>query len=348
MKFVRIVELTSPYTVGDDIADVQKVLKVKVDGIYGPITADAVTEYRKNNGLPEGNFIDKLFWNKMFPTARETLLVMDPYMRGDDVLECQKHLRDMGLLPDTELDGLYGPITEAAVKEAQKKGNLAVDGICGPQTWTYFVNYVPSNPIDNDVFAIQTRLHEWGFGGYVGSIDGKYGPKTTNGVREFQKAVGLVIDGECGIKTREALAEDVIVPTRAKELFVCGCDKAYCDGYAGYASDSLGLSLAALIMLERYQAACYANFGAGAKVHITSERVGVRKTGGNRCKTWNSKVGGASGSQHMYHCAFDYYVDGVSASKAQALADKINPYGGCSLKYSGNGHIDTRGHRSRW
>lgn len=48
--------------------------------------------------------------------------------RGNDVVTLQKKL---SLYPD----GIFGPITEEAVKVFQKNNGLVVDGIVGPKTW---------------------------------------------------------------------------------------------------------------------------------------------------------------------------------------------------------------------
>lgn len=52
---------------------------------------------------------------------------------GDDVKTLQKMLNNNGYSLD--VDGNFGPKTQAAVKEYQKKNNLAVDGIVGKNTW---------------------------------------------------------------------------------------------------------------------------------------------------------------------------------------------------------------------
>lgn len=48
--------------------------------------------------------------------------------RGDDVKTLQ---RKLNLIPD----GIFGPLTEEAVREFQKSHGLTADGIAGPKTW---------------------------------------------------------------------------------------------------------------------------------------------------------------------------------------------------------------------
>lgn len=53
------------------------------------------------------------------------------------------------------------------------------------------------------VRTVQTRLKNWGY--YTGSVDGIYGPITTQAVRYFQSRNNLVVDGIIGSKTAAAL-----------------------------------------------------------------------------------------------------------------------------------------------
>ena len=50
-----------------------------------------------------------------------------------------------------------------------------------------------------EVTNIQTRLKSWGY--YSGSIDGIYGWRTANAVKEFQRKNGLTADGISGPAT---------------------------------------------------------------------------------------------------------------------------------------------------
>ncbi len=44
-------------------------------------------------------------------------------------------VEDLQALLGVEADGLFGPRTEAALKERQRSLDLVADGICGPKTW---------------------------------------------------------------------------------------------------------------------------------------------------------------------------------------------------------------------
>ncbi|MGW6903671.1 peptidoglycan-binding protein [Streptomyces sp. NPDC054940] len=53
---------------------------------------------------------------------------------GPEVAEAQCLLRRSGVSPG-EIDGIFGPVTERAVRQMQKRSGLVVDGIVGPHTW---------------------------------------------------------------------------------------------------------------------------------------------------------------------------------------------------------------------
>ncbi len=58
--------------------------------------------------------------------------VSHPYV-GDDVVELQQRLLDMGFDPG-RCDGIFGRRTDAAMREFQRNVGLAPDGTCGPTT----------------------------------------------------------------------------------------------------------------------------------------------------------------------------------------------------------------------
>ena len=64
---------------------------------------------------------------------RSLYLQQPPLMRGDDVAALQARLTEMGFHCG-RVDGIFGLMTEAAVKEFQKSVGVVVDGKCGPAT----------------------------------------------------------------------------------------------------------------------------------------------------------------------------------------------------------------------
>jgi chitosanase len=65
--------------------------------------------------------------------AEERLLFLrTPYMRGEDVRAVQQTLKNDGF--EIEVDGIWGPGTDKAVRTFQQRVGLTVDGIAGPAT----------------------------------------------------------------------------------------------------------------------------------------------------------------------------------------------------------------------
>jgi transcriptional regulator with XRE-family HTH domain len=60
--------------------------------------------------------------------------VLDDGQAGPEVAEAQCLLRRAGFSPGG-IDGIFGPLTEHAVEQVQRRAGLVVDGIIGPHTW---------------------------------------------------------------------------------------------------------------------------------------------------------------------------------------------------------------------
>jgi len=70
--------------------------------------------------------------------------------RGDPVIKLQRELVKLNLLHSSEVDGVFGGITKAAVKQFQTSVGLSADGIVGNQTWAKLLKTeslgIPSQP----------------------------------------------------------------------------------------------------------------------------------------------------------------------------------------------------------
>jgi N-acetylmuramoyl-L-alanine amidase len=64
---------------------------------------------------------------------------------GDDVVDLQRRLRSFGVGP---IDGIFGELTEAALREFQRRMGLPPDGTCGPATFKALANRDPDASSD--------------------------------------------------------------------------------------------------------------------------------------------------------------------------------------------------------
>jgi peptidoglycan hydrolase-like protein with peptidoglycan-binding domain len=127
---------------------------------------------------------------------------------GEVVQRLQRALRrtpNLGL----EVDGVFGPVTENAVKGFQQGAGLLVDGIVGPQTWAKLPSGAPMPVLHQGstgavVSSLQQILSNGASGQWntsPGAIDGKFGPATAASVKEFQQWGGVAADGKVGERT---------------------------------------------------------------------------------------------------------------------------------------------------
>ncbi len=214
-------------------------------GYYDSDTVAGVKAFQKANGLKETGKVGSTLRRYLWPTTinneeQDDHQYMgtpdDPYqdrtlrqgMYGQDVAAMQMKLKSAGYLLGNA-DGIFGPVTKAAVLAFQKDCNLKQDGIVGPQTWALINSLQVSNaeqtvvdPSSASVGAYTTKLRKGSYGaqvtklqqqliqlGYLpaGEDDGKYGTKTAYAVMCFQKDQGISVDGVAGPQTFSRLNE---------------------------------------------------------------------------------------------------------------------------------------------
>lgn len=66
--------------------------------------------------------------------GKRLLFLTEPRLNGEDVRELQRVLKAWYPFLNVTVDGWFGPDTERAVKECQRRAGLAQDGVVGPAT----------------------------------------------------------------------------------------------------------------------------------------------------------------------------------------------------------------------
>jgi peptidoglycan hydrolase-like protein with peptidoglycan-binding domain len=141
---------------------------------------------------------------------------------GPEVTLCQQLLQARGYSPGA-IDGLFGPLTKAAVVHYQVDRSaapppphvhlgfnlpLVVDGIVGNNTWGRLdpPQIQKNSPQHNYVRLCQLILKSFAVPAFdPGPADGIFGPNTETAVKAFQAIFATPADGIVGPKTWRAL-----------------------------------------------------------------------------------------------------------------------------------------------
>jgi peptidoglycan hydrolase-like protein with peptidoglycan-binding domain len=215
------------------------------NSLYTPAMTNAVREFQRRFGLNPDGIIGQQTWAMLYqvywnirdnvelppPDENETLPpnIIPPFpgqlirvgSRGANVERIQRCLNSLRSrfpsIRQLNVDGIFGPITEASVREFQRLFGLNPDGIVGPLTWGVLMpecygdgTTEPPQPIippypgflirqgarGSNVVQIQTCLNSVNNAGL--NPDGIFGPLTHTAVVNYQRANGLTPDGIVG------------------------------------------------------------------------------------------------------------------------------------------------------
>lgn len=135
--------------------------EIKVDGIFGPATENAVRAFQQQYGLTVDGIVGRQTWYRILDVYNSTLKSLPDEYRsyssllypgytvttgasGNVVTQLQTFLRTIAqnnnAVPLITVDGVYGDRTKAAVTAVQKLSGIPQTGAVGPLTWNAIVN----------------------------------------------------------------------------------------------------------------------------------------------------------------------------------------------------------------
>jgi peptidoglycan hydrolase-like protein with peptidoglycan-binding domain len=209
------------------------------DGVFGPVTASALTSYQKAKGLAASGVLDdatiaSLAISPASPTPQAApqpapVATANPYegmtvgARGDKVKELQRALMSTGITLRGGADGVFGNATKGALVAFQTTNGTAPTGVLTAAEATTLglgsasapASATPqgvSSPAGFPVYgergarvtALQKSLIAAGIT-FAGGADGVFGAATAGAIIEFQRRSGLTPTGKVDETTAQRL-----------------------------------------------------------------------------------------------------------------------------------------------
>jgi peptidoglycan hydrolase-like protein with peptidoglycan-binding domain len=108
---------------------------VAVDGAFGAATEAGVRQFQTSRGLSVDGVVGPHTWSALIVIVRRG-------SSGEAVRGVQEEFRFRAGDPAhaLQVDGIFGPRTDAAVRGFQEALGIVVDGVVGPITWRALVS----------------------------------------------------------------------------------------------------------------------------------------------------------------------------------------------------------------
>jgi peptidoglycan hydrolase-like protein with peptidoglycan-binding domain len=132
---------------GDDVKRVQRVLaRSMLASPFGPITGvfdaaldTAVRDFQSAESIVVDGIVGPVTWSHL-PPYREASPRVQSGSTGPVVAWLQQVLAGAAIAPDWAvytgpIDGIFGPMTNASLRDLQAVKGVTVDGIVGDRTW---------------------------------------------------------------------------------------------------------------------------------------------------------------------------------------------------------------------
>ncbi|WP_027847254.1 peptidoglycan-binding protein [Marinococcus halotolerans] len=138
-----------------DVKELQEYLQSEgfhtgaIDGVFGPVTASSLKSFQRAKNIGVDGVAGPITFSKMNlgggsssssvssnSSGSSSSSVSSSLRRGDrgsEVSSLQSTLKSKGFY-SSAVDGVFGPVTDAAVKDFQRAAGIGVDGVVGPVT----------------------------------------------------------------------------------------------------------------------------------------------------------------------------------------------------------------------
>ena len=215
---------------GPAVRDLQRVLQLTANGVFGTTTRHAVMSFQKAHHLRASGLLTRATWAALLPPATAIPRPVPVRQRwsGSPVLRpgaVGAGVRELQLLLSVRSDGSFGPATQTAVAHFQSRAHLVADGVVGARTWRALRVAAARAQARGRGPAARGRgpamrgrghgvtpagvLHLGARGPIVEVLqrrvhvvpDGVFGSATEQAVRAYQRRHHLLVDGVVGPRT---------------------------------------------------------------------------------------------------------------------------------------------------
>jgi peptidoglycan hydrolase-like protein with peptidoglycan-binding domain len=226
---------------GDNVKVLQRALiaagiavRGGADGVFGPVTAAALTSYQQANGIATTGVVDEVVVSELNLTVGAPAPVAGPAPEPADpgashvglrvgstgtlVKELQRALMDAGLSLRGGADGVFGNMTKATLQQFQKSAGREQTGVVSgadaaalslgtseaPRGVSSTVGFAVFGERGDRVKALQRSLLDAGIS-FAGGADGVFGAATAGALLAFQRREGLPATGKVDQATADRL-----------------------------------------------------------------------------------------------------------------------------------------------
>ena len=227
---------------GDNVKALQRALiaagisvRGGADGVFGPLTAAALTSYQQANGLTANGVLDAAAVAKLglgaaapappaatpapAPSAATGYVGLTVGAQGPAVKDLQRALMNTGLTLLGGADGVFGNATKATLTLFQRVNGLPQTGVVSEKDASMMALGTTATPQGiggqsgfavfgergDRVKALQQSLIKAGIS-FNGGADGIFGASTAGAILEFQRRNGLPVTGKVDATTAGRLA----------------------------------------------------------------------------------------------------------------------------------------------